>query len=467
MTLEVLARTAPTETQVKGSGRAAGENGEANGFSSALSNAGRGASEEKAAEGHRWSAQDAQGDESRLTDAPVRYSIKAVLIDTGEAALQGQVMQGQVMQGKAAQAQDVSQAKTPAIEKHGAPRKGGSEEADGSDAPKAAEEGDGTTAPATAEAHQGAADLLAILAGQRAASNATSAPQSGNAAEGRKTSEGSGGERSAKASSEVAAVARGQDLPIDVLDMPTADDPGAGNDRNLRFINAKNGSLNAELAMAAQSRDAAGAESKTGTSQTDTVMVLDSRRFIGMQTSSNGASLMAAMVGDQAWSAAMQPDATLSNIASQGSSGSVMHMLKLQMTPHDLGTVTATLKMSGEQLHVHLTVESRAAHRQLSEDSSGMLDALRSQGFSVDQVTISIAPSTESDAQKGQQGAQAGQQQAPGNGERQGSTNRDQSGTRFSDIADDRNTDNDASLDILPASGPGGAGGPSAGQLYL
>src|SRR5690606_21042724 len=152
------------------------------------------------------------------------------------------------------------------------------------------------------------------------------------------------------------------------------DDMASGPDRNFRFINAKNGSLNNDLTSAAQSRDRSGAEGKTGMPQTENVMVLDQRRFIGMQSSTNSASLMAAMVGDQAWTAAMQHDASLSNIASQSSSGSVVHTLKLQMTPHDLGTVTATLKMIGDQLHVHLTVETRAAHRQLSEDSSGMLD---------------------------------------------------------------------------------------------
>ncbi|HEV7437419.1 MAG TPA: flagellar hook-length control protein FliK, partial [Pseudorhizobium sp.] len=157
---------------------------------------------------------------------------------------------------------------------------------------------------------------------------------------------------------------------------------------------------------------------------------------------------------------------SLSNIATQSSSGSVVHMLKLQMTPHDLGTVTATLKMNGEQLHVQLTVETRAAHRQLSEDSSGMLDALRSQGFTVDQVTISIAPSAESDPQKGQQGAQSGQQQAMGNGEREG-TNRNQTGERSVGVADDRNGDDDAALDNAPAVGAGGAGSTGDGQLYL
>src|SRR3546814_15229978 len=86
----------------------------------------------------------------------------------------------------------------------------------------------------------------------------------------------------------------------------------------------------------------------------------------------------------------------------------------LQMNPHALGSVTATLRLVGEALHVHLTVETRAAFRQLSDDSSGMLDALRAQGFSVDQVSINLASTSDVDS-RGQQGAQTGQQMA-GNG---------------------------------------------------
>ncbi|MFN7027572.1 MAG: flagellar hook-length control protein FliK [Pseudorhizobium sp.] len=307
---------------------------------------------------------------------------------------------------------------------------------------------------------------MSILAGLSAATNNIASARSSNGGEGRKGADGNG-EKSSKAASDVNGRLRDTMTSSDMLEMPVADDVASGPDRNFRFINAKNGSLNNDLTSAAQSRDRSGSEGKTGMPQTENVMVLDSRRFIGMQSSTNSASLMAAMVGDQSWSAAMQHDAGLSNIASQSSSGSVVHTLKLQMTPHDLGTVTATLKMIGDQLHVHLTVETRAAHRQLSEDSSGMLDSLRSQGFTVDQVSISIAPNAETDPQKGQQGSPTGQQQTTGNGERQSSANRNPSGERFSQMTDSRNIDDEASLDNSALAGVGGTGGAHAGQLYL
>src|SRR3546814_10906221 len=102
----------------------------------------------------------------------------------------------------------------------------------------------------------------------------------------------------------------------------------------------------------------------------------------------------------------------------------------LQMNPHALGSVTATLRLVGEALHVHLTVETRAAFRQLSDDSSGMLDALRAQGFSVDQVSINIASTSDVDS-RGQQGAQTGQQMAGNGGNGNPAQAREQSDGRF------------------------------------
>ncbi|HEX2148075.1 MAG TPA: flagellar hook-length control protein FliK [Pseudorhizobium sp.] len=316
---------------------------------------------------------------------------------------------------------------------------------------------------------QSAADVLDILGPSLSATAVhVTGRQAHGAGENRKGTAGNGTDVFKVASDRADQGKSSNEASSAVLAMPTEGDVGAATDRSYRFVNARNGSTNIELTSAAAQRsDTASDEVKTGKQQTEQVMVIDSRRFIGVQGGSNSTSLMAAMVGDQSWSSAMRPDASLSNIASQSSSGSVVHMLKLQMTPHDLGTVTATLKMSGDQLHVHLTVETRAAHRQLSEDSSGMLDALRSQGFSVDQVTVSVAPNGESDPQRGQQGSQAGQQQAPANGERQGNANRNSSGERFSTMADGRSGDDEASLDITAASSTPGSGSARAGQLYL
>lgn len=459
MTLEVLAKAAPKEAPSKGSARTASEHGEAGGFTTALSNAGRGAaSEEPSGDGDQQASHSVANEIDISAAEAAKRSVKT--------ALRGAADHMTSDQGEPEPSASDTASVTVKSQSH-------RNTTSGDRIPLVVDERMDPTVetvvddrpPTEVPDINGAADLLSILAGLSAATNPTANVRSSNGGEGRKAADGSV-DKSSKAASDVDRPIRDTMLPSDMLEMPGEDGVASASDKNFRFINVKNGSLNSELTSAAQSRGG-GVEGKTGISQAETVMVLDQRRFIGMQSSTNSASLMAAMVGDQAWSAAMLPDAGLSNIASQSSSGSVVHSLKLQMTPHDLGTVTATLKMIGDQLHVHLTVETRAAQRQLSEDSSGMLDSLRSQGFTVDQVSISIAPNGESDPQKGQQGSQAGQQQTLGNGERQSSANRNPSGERFSEAADSRNLSDEASLENSALAGIDGAGGVHTGQLYL
>jgi chemotaxis protein MotD len=83
------------------------------------------------------------------------------------------------------------------------------------------------------------------------------------------------------------------------------------------------------------------------------------------------------------------------------------------MSPIDLGLVTATMRLSGETLNVDLKVETGTAYRQLKEDHGKILEALRSQGYAVDNVTISMAPVERADtgSQANSQG-QASQQQS-------------------------------------------------------
>jgi chemotaxis protein MotD len=109
----------------------------------------------------------------------------------------------------------------------------------------------------------------------------------------------------------------------------------------------------------------------------------------------------------------MQPSAALSNAAEWTSTGKVVNTLQIQMNPVDLGLVTATMRLSGDTLNVDLKVETGTAYRQLKEDHDKILEALRSQGYAVDNVTISMAPVDRSDAgnQANSQG-QASQQQS-------------------------------------------------------
>ncbi|MFK3777490.1 flagellar hook-length control protein FliK [Agrobacterium sp. NPDC089420] len=162
----------------------------------------------------------------------------------------------------------------------------------------------------------------------------------------------------------------------------------------------------------------------------DTVTVLDSRRFIGLAPSSNASALTGLIVNDPEWVSAMQPGSALSNAAAQSSTGKVVHTLKLHMTPIELGSVTMSLRLAGDELAVHMTVESVAAYKKLQEDSKSILDGLKAQGLTVDNITISIASSDKSDQtgtqannQQNQQAQQQGQQAAAGR-------NRDESGAR-------------------------------------
>ncbi|THV16966.1 flagellar hook-length control protein FliK [Rhizobium rhizophilum] len=162
----------------------------------------------------------------------------------------------------------------------------------------------------------------------------------------------------------------------------------------------------------------------------ETVTVVDSRRYIAPVSTTNAASITAAMVGDGEWVSAMSPGSELANAAAQSSQGKVVHTLKLQMSPIELGSVTATLRLSGDELSVQLTVDNAAALRQLTNDQSDILKALRAQGLVVDQVQVTMqVASTDRTADTGQnasQGQQSGQQTSqPGS---QGGSERQQQG---------------------------------------
>ncbi|MDQ0132798.1 chemotaxis protein MotD [Neorhizobium galegae] len=252
----------------------------------------------------------------------------------------------------------------------------------------------------------------------------------------------------------------------DALSAPVDTDKSAPGTRVFRFSNARN-DQHVDMAVSGRGeRSTAEFRSSSG-GAAENVTVLDARRFLGLAPNSNGANLAAMLSGDADWAGAMSPSSALSNAAAQSSTGTVVNTLKLQLNPHDLGAVTATLRLHGEELNVHLTVETRAAYRQLSEDSGGILDALRAQGFAIDQVTISIAPTADSDGTSSQQG-QSGQagQQAMAEGGRQGQAagrGQQQNGERQAADHGTRNA-NDAASDNVAGTAPGSS---RPGQLYL
>lgn len=300
-------------------------------------------------------------------------------------------------------------------------------------------------------ADQDLGSVLSLLSGQQA-STLNELGKQGNAGNGStsrtdtRNSEQKTG-RVEASSAEATLSQDGASMASETLVMP--EDATVDTDRTFR-ISSQRGKASMDMTIGASADGKMHFDVKqSGNSGAEGVTVLDARRFLGFNQSQNGAALTAAMSGDSEWAAAMHPDSALSNAATQSSTGNVVNTLKLQMTPHSLGTVTATLKLVGDQLSVHLTVENRAAHNQLSQDSSGILDALRSQGFSVDQVTVSIAPSSQSDSSQqggdaGQRGAMPGQQGNGGQG--QGNPSGGQSGPSFSSGIETNDTVTDTRL---------------------
>ncbi|WP_378948983.1 flagellar hook-length control protein FliK [Mesorhizobium sp. ANAO-SY3R2] len=80
-------------------------------------------------------------------------------------------------------------------------------------------------------------------------------------------------------------------------------------------------------------------------------------------------------------SAVQQLQATAQN-------GSAAHVLKIQLRPVELGMVTASLHLAGDQLSVEIQVENAEAYHRLSADRETINSALRGLGFDVDRVTI-------------------------------------------------------------------------------
>lgn len=255
------------------------------------------------------------------------------------------------------------------------------------------------------------------------------------------------------------------DLPsVDAADAGTASATEA--DRSFRFLRADG--KGQALAMRVGPSDGETVKYEIGQAKDggQTVAVLDSRRYIA-PASTNAASLTAAMMGDGEWASAMLPGSELANAASQSSSGKVVNTLKLQMSPIELGNVTATLRLSGEELTVQITVETHAAHKALSEDQGDMLKALRSQGFTVDQIQVTLNVGAADRADSGQTGAQGqssgqqaqgGAQGGNGNNERRTATTQADGGTGMGKTADDASA--------LQAT-PGGTGASRPDHVYI
>ncbi|MGR4843795.1 flagellar hook-length control protein FliK [Rhizobium sp. LARHSG275] len=193
----------------------------------------------------------------------------------------------------------------------------------------------------------------------------------------------------------------------DDIKVPGSEAAEAADGKTFRISRADGRGVSMDVQIGA---DQAGPKDGSKKADVENVSVLESRRYIGLMQNSNSAAVTAALSGNSEWARAMEPSSALSNAAEWTSTGKVVNTLKIQMNPLDLGLVTATMRLSGDALNVDLKVETGAAYRQMKEDHGKILEALRSQGYAVENVTISMAPVERPDA--GNQG-QASQQQSP------------------------------------------------------
>ncbi|MCM2440621.1 hypothetical protein HGO34_12940 [Agrobacterium vitis] len=225
-----------------------------------------------------------------------------------------------------------------------------------------------------------------------------------------------------------------------------------------------------DTSAASPADDTASQPATTGIDPLQNVSVLDSRRIIAPVNTSNGANIAASMAGDSSWAQAMHSHASDKLSASeQISTDRTMNTLKLKMTPENLGSVTATLKLTNGELTVSLVVENSAAYRKLNEDQNGLVAALKSHGFSVDNVQISIA-STEkpnNDNQTNSQSQNSNQQSMQQGG---GSSSQGGNRSQTQPIFDVYGQTSGGPVDDAARSATVGTGGNASGgsgQLYL
>lgn len=259
-------------------------------------------------------------------------------------------------------------------------------------------------APATGETDVG--NLLHLLAAPNAAMphagvNGTAAAAFGAAQDGKSQPLG---KASAKADMQTDKSGAKADA-AHLVDGDEGDVPQSDTDKLFRLIRADGKGRDLDVSLGndrASFRDANPAGPKG-----ETVTVVDSRRYIGLAQAGNAAAVTSAITQDPDWTASLSATGSLTH-SEAAATGKVVNTLKIQMNPIELGLVTATLRLHGDELVVSLQVETGEAYRQLTDDQDAIVRALRGQGFAVDQVSVQLAPAdrsanTQGDGQQGQQ----------------------------------------------------------------
>ncbi|KGF69140.1 hypothetical protein LL06_12485, partial [Hoeflea sp. BAL378] len=156
------------------------------------------------------------------------------------------------------------------------------------------------------------------------------------------------------------------------------------------------------------------------------VEVIDSRRFMPAPSLTGNAQMLTRSLieaSDAALAAGRAaPAQAAAAAAAQPASGQMLHTLKLQLNPVALGSVTAVLKLTGEDLSVSIQVETAEAYRQLKDDNQSILKAMRAQGYAVEQITVQHVTSPDRPAGQTPQQAFQGGFHGSGSGDAQSSS---------------------------------------------
>jgi chemotaxis protein MotD len=186
----------------------------------------------------------------------------------------------------------------------------------------------------------------------------------------------------------------------------------AGSDQVFRFARADGKGQAVSMNLGSDGEKTVVKNDTASTSaKAEAVTVLEARRYLGLAPSSNAAAVTSQIANNPEWARTLQSGAAAAASPGDAAAGKVLNTLKIQMHPIDLGMVTATLRLKDDELQVEIKVETGDAFRQLSDDQSGMIKALRAQGFAVDQVNIVFNASDSSGGSNQQQAqSQAGQQ---------------------------------------------------------
>lgn len=236
------------------------------------------------------------------------------------------------------------------------------------------------------------------------------------------TSAKTSGKGSTKAEARADAVAASADAhqASDAGDVPQSD-----TDQLFRLIRADGKGRDLDMNLSDKGERAAFRDANPSGAKGETVTVVDARRYIGLAQAGNAGAVTSAIAQDPQWTASLSATGGLSH-AEAAATGKVVNTLKIQMHPIELGLVTATLRLHGDELVVLLQVETGEAYRQLTDDQDAIVRALRGQGFAVDQVSVQLSPADKSanaqqgDSQSQQQFSSQPQAREGGNG-RQGS----------------------------------------------